>query len=76
MIDFVNYKAPSAQEWAALQAKAGFTNPEASKRLGVGISTIKRIRNGSIDAQKAVYFMLCIYANVEIVLFDEPEQQQ
>ena len=75
MINFVNYKPPTGAEWAAVQKKAGFSNQVAANNVGVSISTIKRIRNEEIEAPKAVFFMLCIYADVGVVLHDEPEQQ-
>jgi len=75
MIDFVNYKPPTGAEWAEVQKKAGFSNQVAANRLDVSLSTVKRIRNNEKDAPKALFFMLCIYANVAVVLYDEPEQQ-
>lgn len=76
MIDFVNYKPPTGAKWAEVQKQAGFSNQVAANNVGVSISTIKRIRNEEITAPKAVFFMLCIYADVGVVLYDEPEQQQ
>ncbi len=76
MIDFVNYTPPTGGEWARIQKTAGFSNQQAADRLGITLTHLKRIRNEQKNAEKAVFFMLCIYANVEVILFDEPEQQQ
>ena len=76
MIDFIHYKPPTGGEWAAVQKQAGFSNQVTADNVGVSISTIKRIRNEEIKAPKAVFFMLCIYADVGVIIYDEPEQQQ
>lgn len=73
MIDFVNYTPPNGASWAEIQKEAGFSNQEAANHLDVSLNTIKRIRNNDKEAPKALFFMLCIYANVEVVLYDEPE---
>ena len=75
MIDFVCYTPPTGAQWAATQKEAGFSNQEAANHLDVSLSTVKRIRNNEKEAPKALFFMLCIYANVDVILYDEPEQQ-
>lgn len=75
MIDFVKYKPPTGGEWATVQKQAGFSNQQAANHLDVSLSTIKRIRNNDKEAPKALFFMLCIYADVGVVLYDEPEDQ-
>jgi hypothetical protein len=76
MIDFVDYKPPTGAKWAEVQKEAGFSNQVAANNLDVSLSTIKRIRNNDKEAPKALFFLLCIYANVGVVLYDEPEQPQ
>lgn len=76
MIDFVKYDPPTGAEWAEVQKQAGFSNQVAANMLDVSLSTIKRIRNNEKEAPKALFFMLCIYANVGVILYDEPEKQQ
>jgi hypothetical protein len=75
MIDFINYKPPTGSAWAKVQKTAGFSNQVAANRLDVSLSTIKRIRNNEKEAPKALFFMLCIYADVGVILYDEPEPQ-
>lgn len=41
-----------------LQKKAGLSNAQASAYLGISISTIKRYRNGQIEAPKTVIMCL------------------
>jgi hypothetical protein len=73
MIDFINYKPPTGAAWAEVQKAAGFSNQVTANCLDVSLNTIKRIRNNEKEAPKALFFMLCIYANVGVVLYDEPE---
>lgn len=54
-----------------LQKAAGLSNVQAAKFLGVGISTVKRWRNGTNEAPRAV--VLCLRSVVEGVAVDRLE---
>ena len=48
----------SADSYRRLQKAAGLSNAEAADFLGLNISTIKRYRNGQLEAPKAVLLAL------------------
>jgi len=74
MIDFVNYQPPTGAEWARIQKKAGFeSNKQCADFLEVSPDEVKKIRSDKKPAKKALFFMLCVYADVPVILFDQPE---
>ncbi len=85
MIDFVNYTPPTGAEWARLQKMANYNNQEAATVFDVSVSEIKRYRDYKADEKgntlqgqkpsKGTYFLLCILADVAVVLYDEPEEK-
>lgn len=54
-----------------LQKAAGLSNAQAARFLGVGISTVKRWRNGTNEAPLAV--VLCLRSVVDGVSVDKLE---